>query len=730
MHFKGTSNSSVWVVPALIAIVVVISFFITYSTPVRQLEQKITDQLFEIRGPLALQDTSIIMVSISQQADEAIPYKYPWPTSYYAKLIENLNKAGARAIGLDVIFDNRDTYDPANDSLFAATLKKYKNVVLAGNVVATVDPRGQFGRSISTTLVQSNAVLSNANPNAMGLVKVVKDRYDEVRRQLLHLEYRDSTYYSMALELLRIYNGWEEINLKDRGDYFQFNTYKIPKYDSHTMAINFIGPPRTFYLHSFDTVIDDSTIMLVNEEPGFEFNSFSTPDNGLLVEEVFKDKIVLVGATMPELQDFHATPFSVEGNMPGFEIHANALKTILTGRYIYYPPVWANILMLVPFSIIIVLIIRKTGALWGALVYVTLGVLVGAATIYAFLEYSYILDLTGPFIALTIGYIATNSYEYFTEQQEKQRIHGMFSSYVSPALVDEMIASGQKPQLGGDEVHMTAFFSDIVSFSSFSEKLEAEQLVLLINEYLSAMTKIINDEGGTLDKYIGDAIVAFFGAPVHYENHAWRACRSSQLMQQELAKLRKKWKSEGDRWPKIVQQMRMRIGVNTGLMVTGNMGSERRFNYTMMGDNVNLAARCESGAKSYGVFTMVTGQTKEEAEKEDTHCVFRYLDRIVVKGRTQPVDVYEIMGLEDDLDEQNFECKEHFEKGIDYYKNQDWEQAIACFENSKKLEKNIPSQKSTLIRTNPSLVYLERCPMMKKNPPGADWDGVYVMKTK
>lgn len=300
--------------------------------------------------------------------------------------------------------------------------------------------------------------------------------------------------------------------------------------------------------------------------------------------------------------------------------------------------------------------------------YVTLGVLVGAATIYAFLEYSYILDLTGPFIALTIGYIATNSYEYFTEQQEKQRIHGMFSSYVSPALVDEMIASGQKPQLGGDEVHMTAFFSDIVSFSSFSEKLEAEQLVLLINEYLSAMTKIINDEGGTLDKYIGDAIVAFFGAPVHYENHAWRACRSSQLMQQELAKLRKKWKSEGDRWPKIVQQMRMRIGVNTGLMVTGNMGSERRFNYTMMGDNVNLAARCESGAKSYGVFTMVTGQTKEEAEKEDTHCVFRYLDRIVVKGRTQPVDVYEIMGLEDDLDEQNFECKEHFEKGIDYYK--------------------------------------------------------------
>jgi adenylate cyclase len=128
----------------------------------------------------------------------------------------------------------------------------------------------------------------------------------------------------------------------------------------------------------------------------------------------------------------------------------------------------------------------------------------------------------------------------------------------------------------------------------------------------------------------------------------------------------------------------------------------------------------------------LTGQTKEEAEKEGTHCVFRYLDRIVVKGRTQPVDVYEIMGLEDALDEQNFEWKEHFEKGIDYYKNKDWEQAIACFENSKKneLEKNIPSQKSTLIRTNPSLVYLARCPMMKKNPPGADWDGVYLMKTK
>src|SRR5699024_6002086 len=179
----------------------------------------------------------------------------------------------------------------------------------------------------------------------------------------------------------------------------------------------------------------------------------------------------------------------------------------------------------------------------------------------------------------------------------------------------DMIASGQQPQLGGSEIYMTVFFSDIQSFSTFSEQLEPTKLVALMNEYLTAMTNIITDEGGTLDKYIGDAIVAFFGAPVKLDDHAARACVISQHMQKRLDELSAKWSHEGDKWPQIIHHMKNRIGINTGKMITGNIGSARRFNYTVMGDAVNLAARCESAAKNYGVYTMVTGETKAEAEK-------------------------------------------------------------------------------------------------------------------
>src|SRR5699024_10513255 len=175
------------------------------------------------------------------------------------------------------------------------------------------------------------------------------------------------------------------------------------------------------------------------------------------------------------------------------------------------------------------------------------------------------------------------------------------------------------------------------------------KLVALMNEYLTAMTNIITDEGGTLDKYIGDAIVAFFGAPVKLDDHAARACVISQHMQKRLDELSAKWSHEGDKWPQIIHHMKNRIGINTGKMITGNIGSARRFNYTVMGDSVNLAARCESAAKNYGVYTMVTGEIKAEAEKYSDECIFRFLDKVIVKGKTEPVEVFEIMGLKDDI---------------------------------------------------------------------------------
>ncbi|MEL7833492.1 adenylate/guanylate cyclase domain-containing protein [Fodinibius sp. Rm-B-1B1-1] len=717
------------VLPGLLLGSLLITILIAFSSPVMQLKLDITDQFFEYRGPIAIEDTSVVIVSISQQADQEIPEKYPWPTNLYAKLVEHLNEAGAKVIGFDVLFDKRDNYDLTNDTLFAEAISKHKNVVLGTNVQSTVQNRGQGSRSTALMLVRPNRVLQSANPNKNGIVRAQHDTDGAIRKYILGIDYNNEKLYSLGLELLKLYADLDSTDISETGEILSFGSYQIPKYNDNLMSINYFGPPGTFPRHSFETVIDDSTVILTSEDSTFQINSFSDPDFGLKHTDAFKDKIVLVGATMPELHDLHATPFAKQGTMPGVEMHANAIQTVLSGNYIHHTSPLANIVFVIIAIAIMIIAVRWLSGLWGFVFYVGFSISVFGLTLWSFLQLNTMTDVVAILVAMLVGYITTQSYEYIVEQREKRRIRGLFSSYVSPAIVEEMVEEGKEPELGGDEVYMTAFFSDIQSFSTFSERMPAKTLVRLINEYLSAMTNIVREHGGTLDKYIGDAIVAFFGAPVPHKDHAYKACVVSQLMQYKLAELRKKWREEGERWPEIVQHMRNRIGINTGKMVTGNMGSESRFNYTMMGDNVNLAARCESGAKQFGVYTMVTADTKEEAEKYGDRCVFRYLDRIVVKGRTKPIDVYEIMGLRDRITEQELACKEKFEEGIAAYQKQEWNRAIALFNESSELEYFIPNEES-FIYTNPSLVYINRCEVMRENPPPEDWNGVYVMESK
>lgn len=717
------------VIPGLILVSLLMTLLLSFSSPVEQLKLNVTDQLFDIRGPVVIRDTSVVIVSISQQADQEIPYKYPWPTNLHAKLIQHLNEAGAKAIGFDVLFDKRDNSDLANDTTFAEALREYGNVILGANIQSNAQYRGQGSSSQMTMLLRPNRVLQKASPNPSGIVRAHPDADASVRKYLLGLEYNNRQYYSLGIELLKLYQDIDSTGISNGDSYFKVGSYQIPKYSDHLMAINYFGGRGSFPTYSYETVIDDSTIFLASEDSSFQMNTFSDPKFGLKQTDTFEDKIVLVGATMPELHDTHATPFAQQGDMPGVEMHANAIQTILSGKYIHHVSASTNLVFLIGLIVMVVLLTRRFGGIWGFIIYIGLSVGVVGLVIFEFLEFRFVMDLVAMLMALAVGYITTQSYEHVVEQQEKKRIRGLFSSYVSPAVVDEIVEGGKEPQLGGDEVFITVFFSDIQSFSTFSEQLPADTLVELINEYLSAMTNIITAHGGTLDKYIGDAIVAFFGAPVPQEDHAYKACVVSQLMQQELSELRDKWRSEGKKWPEIVHNMRNRIGINTGTMITGNMGSESRFNYTVMGDNVNLAARCESGAKRFGVYTMVTGDTKEEAEQYGDRCVFRYLDRIVVKGKTEPVDVYEIMGLRDQLSDQQFACKQKFEEAVATYQRQEWDRAISLFKKSRELEYFTPNDDS-FIYTNPSIVYLDRCEVMKENPPSEDWNGVNIMTSK
>ena len=331
------------------------------------------------------------------------------------------------------------------------------------------------------------------------------------------------------------------------------------------------------------------------------------------------------------------------------------------------------------------------------------------------------IPIVSPLIGLIVTYFGIVLYDFIIEQQDKKFLKSTFGAYISPDLIDQMYEDKQEPKLGGQAGYHTAFFSDIQSFSSFSEILEPEKMVSLMNEYLTEMTNILLEHKGTLDKYIGDAIVAFYGAPVPLENHEYHACITALEMEKKLEMMRNEWASKGD-WPELVHNMRHRIGLNSGEMVTGNMGSSMRMNYTMMGDTVNLAARLEPAAKQYGVYTFVAENTYSVVSEQFE---WRMLDLLRVKGKKKPVKVYELLSLKNDLSKEKKDLQQAFQEGLDLYHNQDWIKAKKRFEESFELEEDFPARP-----TSPSAVFIDRCKFFKTKPPGKDWDRIWTMTAK
>ena len=334
---------------------------------------------------------------------------------------------------------------------------------------------------------------------------------------------------------------------------------------------------------------------------------------------------------------------------------------------------------------------------------------------------SIVIPLVAPIAAVITTYTGNVIYKFLVEQKDKRFLKSTFGAYISPDLIDQMYAEKQEPKLGGDAGYHTAFFSDIQSFSAFSEVLEPERMVALMNEYLTEMTNVLLDRHGTLDKYIGDAIVAFYGAPVPVEDHEYQACMTALDMETRLIELRKKWESEGD-WPDIVHNMHHRVGLNSGDMVTGNMGSSMRMNYTMMGDTVNIAARLEASAKQYGVYIQVAENTYTKVKDQFE---WRNLDYVQVKGKNVPVKVYELLAEKGKLEGNYADIIGLYEEGLKCYYNQDWDKALKKFEQSKELEDMFPTRP-----TSPSHVYIMRCKHLKENPPGDNWDGVWKLTAK
>ena len=465
----------------------------------------------------------------------------------------------------------------------------------------------------------------------------------------------------------------------------------------------------------------------------------------------FYNKVLFVGAFSTGMaRDVHKTTYD---EMFGVTTILSAFDTIIQQNFLIQPPDQITYLSLAFLCISFSFGYYFLTNYLKYLSFFFMNIIILLASFYLF-ENNYLFDTTLVLFANLFVFISITLYVILYEEKDKKYLKEIFSNYLAPEVIDSMYKSKQSIKLGGDERNITAFFTDIQGFSSFSEILTADQLVELLNEYLGAMTDILLAQGGTLDKYEGDAIIAFYGAPLDMEDSAFKACEAALLMQDKLLELRKKWSSEksndpnrikkklnspddwnkGDKWPKLVHNMKMRIGINSGLIVVGNMGSRKRKNYTMMGDDVNLAARLESSAKQYGIFTVVSNNSFDQKWVKDGQEVttrdffsYRLVDEVVVMGKKKSVSLYEIFCLKGKESERQKKLIENFNQAREFFVKGDFESARDFFQKANEWEEN-PYQRLT-----PSKVFIERCEKYIAEPQTinlSDWTGVHVLGSK
>jgi adenylate cyclase len=718
-------------------------------------ENKLTDWRFQFRGELP-SPAKVVYVDIDSQSIDEIG-GWPWSRAYFSRVAEALvERAGVKAVGYDIVLSDNGVSESVDlnklvtgNREFARYLWKNPPVVLAASYSAAVfrDVNGRLRHRDLPLLAHNTRPIEALEPPELPSFNVGRqlpwtppnvgliDTLDGGTRWVpVFAPSNIRTYYHLSVELARLYYGLGPEGIRVTDEHLELVTpdgtvrARVPLVGGQIMEVNWFSPwlaeknnPRI----GFSTAYNYAELLNseVPEERAAAEQFFAQPD--------WQDAVVLIGPTDPLMQDLATTPFD-DVPVPKVGVHGNLLKTIISGVYLRHVPVAAGYALVLALTVLITGLAVAGGgrAVFAKVMAMLLAVVYVALAFELFRRMHLLLPITAPLGAAFTTSFGALIWQVIEEQKQKGRIKGMFGTYLAPTVVETMIASGKDPELGGHDAEITPYFSDIQSFSSFSEVLTSSQLGELLNEYLTACTDIVQKEGGTLDKYIGDAVVAMFGAPVELEQHAFNACLTSQLVQQRLDELREKWKSEGDKWPKLVHEMRTRIGLNTGMCMIGNMGSRTRFNYTMMGDNVNLAARMESGAKSWGVFTMVTQTTRDGCVKfGGDRIVFRPLGRIVVKGRSMPVPIHEIVGLKENVTDRTRECLALFEQGLHRYYERDWTGARDLFLRSADLEPLQPGRDPG-VKSNPSLVYQHIVAEMVAQPPPADWDGVYVMHEK
>jgi len=696
----------------------------------QRLELATLDYRFQSRGTDSLVQASpdIVIVEISEESFRSLPEKFPWPRSYYAHAIRNLSAAGARVIGIDLIFSGPDDHSPANDSALSAALRTFPNVVLAGKR----EEDQSYVRIRSASENFGNIFFDPATP--LGLVNIRPDA-DGIYR-LYNTAYvidtpggNEARVPTFAFAVLNCLQDLPPSTTPEPSDgYFTYQGRRIPQYDPASLLVNYYGPSRTFPYINFDDLIDDSTFTTLDERTtGSEINTFSDPDYGYLHDGTFRDKIVLIGVTIPEYKDLF--PVSVghgrqkgDNLMYGVEIHANVIESVLRGEFLEKQSPLSQALLVLTLTLLTFFVtsflkdIRLRSGLLvelaSALFAVVAVVGAGYVALVLFTEQRYLLHLTSAVLAVIGGYGASTVYHLVTERKQRLLIKSMFSTYVNASLVEELVAHPETLVLGGRREELTVLFSDIEGFTTISQDMPPERLVALLNEYLSEMSGIIFQHDGTVDKYEGDAIMAFWGAPIPQKDHALRACLSALEMQRAVAEMNARWQDEGK------PPLRIRVGVNTGPMIVGNMGATGKFNYTVIGDSVNLASRLEGANKEYHTGLMVSEATYRLV---CDRIVGRELGRIAVKGRSAPVTTYELIALTEDAASVHLrEFLSRYADAMTLYYARKWNPSARLFRQALRLRPG----------DYPTQLHLAHIKSFQIQPPPPDWDGVLVMQTK
>jgi adenylate cyclase len=732
----------------LCTILVVVLLFLS-GTPILDLiELKTYDLRF--RSRTQVQPSPAIVMALIDERGLDTEGRWPWPRSKLATLVDILSQDGAKVIGFDIGFlepdENshlefihqfhqsvealatrhtqladflRESLQRAdNDTALAHAIKRSSAAVVLGyffHMHATdldarieqddieqqlkridaskypfiiyQEPTIESVPFLRAYAPESNLDMFTEAAAASGFFSLMSDQDGVVRWMPLIIQGGEELFPPLAILCAWHYLGQPQLTVKV-GRYgvegVKMGTRFIPTDETGQLLINYLGPPKTFPHISISDIL-----------------SGKTPKG------TFTDKIVLVGATATGTYDMRSTPLSTV--YPGVEIHATVVDNILTQRFMVKPQ-WSEIydlLAIVILGVLIGIALPRMSAFKGLMCAVVLFIVHIVVAYWLFVQSGVWLNIVYPLLALSINYIGLTVHDYVTEERERKKIKGAFTHYVAPVVIEEMLKDPGRLKLGGDEKVLTVLFSDLQGFTSYSERYAPHEIIDILSEYYTRMTEQIFAYHGMLIGYVGDELIASFGAPLAQSDHAERACAAALAMREHRAALRSEWAKIG-RPPLIA-----RTGINSGLMLVGNLGSRYRFAYSVLGDHVNLGSRLEGLNKVYSTEILLGENTAPLVEKS---FLLREIDTVRVVGREQAVRVYELLAkVGTPLPAAQEKAFNSYAAGLDAYRQQRWREALGLFQEARTLWPE----------DGPSQTMAERCQVYQKMPPPEAWDGVF-----